>query len=411
MLRRTTGVSVEDVHNKRYTELRKRLVTLAQYSEKVILTSGHEHTLQYIVQDNTPQIVSGSGAKRGATRLLNGSLFSTGQRGYAVLEVYKDGSSQVDFYGVAADDNEEMLYTSQVLPPDRKKFEASYPDSFPKTVKASVYSKEDVERSKFFKFLWGERYRDYYATKVTAPTVDLDTLMGGLEPIHRGGGHQSKSLRLRHKSGKEYVMRALKKDAELYLQAMAFQDQYVMGQFEDTFTENFLLDFYTGSHPYAPFTTAVLSDAVGIYHTNPVLYYIPKQTALKDYNEDFGDELYMIEEHAGDGHGDLASYGYSNELKSTDSMLEDLRDDEKYSVDSELYLRARLFDMVLGDWDRHVDQWRWAEFKDENSGKVTYRPVPRDRDMVFSKHGDGVFMNLATRIVPALGLWRVLMKR
>ena len=98
------------MQNKRYTELRKRLITLAQYSEKVILTSGHEHTLQYIVQDNTPQIVSGSGAKKGATRLLNGSLFSTGQRGYAVLDIYKDGSSKVDFFGVGEDDNEDYEF-------------------------------------------------------------------------------------------------------------------------------------------------------------------------------------------------------------------------------------------------------------------------------------------------------------
>ena len=404
VLRRTSGASTEDMGNKRYNELKKRLLTLAQYSQKVILASGHEHTLQYIVEENTPQIVSGSGAKKGATRLLNGSLFSTGRRGYAVLEVYKDGSSKVDFYGTGAEESEEFLFSTQVLPPDRKIFEENYPEKFPETVKASVYTEDEIERSSFFKFLWGERYRKYYAKKVTAPTVNLDTLMGGLEPVHKGGGHQSKSLRLRHKSGKEYVMRALRKDAELYLQAMAFQEQYVMGEFENTYTENFLLDFYTGSHPYGPFTTAALSDAVGLYHTNPVLYYIPKQPALKDFNESFGNELYMIEEHAGDGHGNLASFGYSDELKSTDSMLEDLRDDEKYEVDSELYLRARLFDMVIGDWDRHVDQWRWAEFKDAESGKVLYRPVPRDRDMVYSKHGDGFFMNLATRIVPALSL-------
>ena len=452
VLRRTSGASTEDQQNKRYAELKNRLITFAQYSDNVILASGHEHTLQYIVEQNTPQIVSGSGAKLGATRLLNGSRFSTGRRGYAVLEIYDDGSSQVDFYGVGENESREegdrkqkenrvdavkrdvaprvgeelaqesetargrqigsnaesgkgeFLYTSQVLPPERGINEEKYPDSFPPTVKASVYTQEEIERSGFFKFIWGDRYRKYYATEITAPTVRLDTLMGGLVPVHKGGGHQSKSLRLRHKSGKEYVMRALKKEAELYLQAMAFQEQFIMGDFEDTYTENFLLDFYTGSHPYGPFTTGVLSDAVDLYHTNPVLYYVPKQPALEDFNESFGDELYMIEEHAGDGHGDLASYGYSDELKGTTSMLEDIRDDEKYDVDAELYVRARLFDMVLGDWDRHYDQWRWAEFEDEESGKIVYRPVPRDRDMVYSKHGDGFLMNIATRTVPPLKL-------
>ena len=404
VLRRTSGASIEDLNNKRYKELMKRVTTLAQFSERVIFTSGHEHTLQYIVENNTPQIVSGSGAKEGATRLLNGSQFNTGKMGYATLEVYTDGSSRVRFYGVGENGNEAFLFTNRVLPPRENPYKGDFSTDFPKTVKASIYTEEEVDKSGIFKMIWGDRYRKYYGTKVTVPTVNLDTLLGGLEPVNKGGGHQSKSLRLRRKDGREYVMRALKKSAELYLQSMAFQDQYVLEDLKETYTQEILQDFYTGAHPYGPFTTGILSDAVGLYHTNPVLYYVPKQPALKQYNESFGDELYMIEEHAGDGHGDLASFGYANELKSTDSMLEDLRNDEKYEVDKDLYLRARLFDMVLGDWDRHVDQWRWAEFKDKKKDKIVYRPVPRDRDQVFSKMGDGALMNIATRIIPALRL-------
>ncbi|ASV30579.1 metallophosphoesterase [Maribacter cobaltidurans] len=402
VLRRTSGASTEDMGNKRYLDLVKRVTTLAQYSDKVIFASGHEHTLQYIVENNIPQIVSGSGAKEGDTRLLNGSRFSTGRMGYATLEVYSDGSSRVRYYGVGVSGEEEFLFTSAVLPPDAQKIDTLYPKVTDKEVKASVYTKEEIDKSGFFKAIWGERYRNYYGREVTAPVVYIDTLFGGLKPVKKGGGHQSKSLRLRHSSGKEYVMRALRKLPELYLQSMAFQKQYVMEDLKDTYTKELLADFYTGSHPYAPFTIGRLSDAVGILHTNPVLYYIPKQEALGQYNDVFGDELYMIEEHAGDGHGDLESFGYSNELKSTDSMLEDLRDDEKYGVDTDAYIRARLFDMVIGDWDRHVDQWRWAEFKE--SGKVIYRPVPRDRDQAYSQMGDGILMGLATRIIPGLRL-------
>ncbi len=328
-LRKTTGASPEDLQNKRYQELRNRIVTLAQNSEKVIFTSGHEHTLQYIVEENTPQIISGAGAKEGATRLLNGSKFSTGQMGYATLEVYTDGSSRVRFYGVAADSTEEFLYTSEVLAPKRGNNQKVYDNVFPAEVKASIYTDDEIDKSWFFKSIWGERYRDVYATKVAAPTVDLDTLFGGLEVVRKGGGHQSKSLRLVNKEGKEYVMRALRKSAEIYLQSMAFKEQYVVGQFEDTFTESLLEDFYTGSHPYAPFTIAELSDAVGIYHTNPKLYYIPKQKAIKDFDDEFGDELYMVEERTDSGHGNLKSFGYSNTLESTDDILRRLRTDEK----------------------------------------------------------------------------------
>jgi calcineurin-like phosphoesterase family protein len=404
LLRKTTGASPADLQNKRYNHLRKRIITLAQYSEKVIFTSGHEHTLQYIVEENTPQIISGSGAKQGATRLLNGSRFSTGQMGYAALEVYTDGSSRVRYYGVKEDGTEEFLYTTEVLAAKRKNTQKEYTNDFPAEVRASVYTQDEVDKSKFFKSVWGERYRDVYAVKVTAPTVDLDTLFGGLKVVRKGGGHQSKSLRLVNNEGKEYVMRALRKSAEIYLQSMAFKEQYVVGEFEDTFTESLLEDFYTGSHPYAPFTIGTLSDAVGIYHTNPKLYYIPKQNAIRDYDEEFGDELYMVEERTDSGHGDQKSFGYANTMESTDDILKKLRKDERYQIDKAPYLKARLFDMMIGDWDRHTDQWRWARFKDKKSDKIMYKPVPRDRDQAFSMMGDGPLMNLLTRIIPGLTL-------
>lgn len=53
----------------------------------------------------------------------------------------------------------------------------------------------------------------------------------------------------------------------------------------------------------------------------------------------------------------------------------------KHNVDQQAALRARLFDMWLGDWDRHDDQFRWASFKE--NGVTVYKPIPRDRDQIF----------------------------
>ncbi|MBC8766538.1 metallophosphoesterase [Arenibacter sp. BSSL-BM3] len=404
LFRKTAGASSEDMQNIRYRELINRVTTLAQFAEKTIVTSGHEHSLQYIVEKNIPQIVSGSGAKTGATNLLNGSKFSTGEMGYAVLEIYKDGSSHVRYYGIGDDGKEKFLFKSGIYVRDTTVNENKYSDDFPKAIKASVYTEEEVKKSPLFKLIWGERYRKYYGTKVLATTVNLDTLHGGLSPVRKGGGHQSKSLRLEDANGKQYVMRALRKEAERYLQAMAFKDQYIIGEFEDTYTESLLEDFYTGAHPYASLTIGALSDAAKIYHTNPRLFYIPKQPALEDFNSDFGDELYLLEEHVSDEHSDLESFGFPEKIESTYDFLNKLRSDEKYKVDVDMYIRARLFDMVIGDWDRHVDQWRWAENKVKKTGDVIFQPIPRDRDQVFSIMGDGLLMNIATRIIPPLKL-------
>ena len=399
LIRKTSGISPADIQNSRYNEFRKRIITLSQENDKTIFISGHDHNLQYLLKDNIPQIVSGSGSKKTATRNVDGE-FSSSDPGFARLDVFKDGSSVVRFYS-AKEDN--LLFQKEIFTATEKIDKRNYDAHFLSEVKASVYSKEEITKSKSFSWLWGQRYRKYFGTEILAPTVNLDTLYGGLKPVRKGGGHQSKSLRLVDNDGKEYVMRALRKNAVQYLQAVAFKDKYIEGQFNDTYTEKLLMDVFTGSHPYAPFTIGTLSDAVGIYHTNPVLYYVPKQNALGDYNSEYGDELYMIEERASDGHGNLESFGYSNTLISTDDLLKNLRKNDDHYVDEQAYVRARLFDMLIGDWDRHEDQWRWAVFKDDN-GNNMYRPVPRDRDQAFSIMADGFLLNIATTLVPALRL-------
>ena len=401
LVRKTGGSSLTDIQNTHYIDLRKRLVTLSQQNDKTIFVSGHENSLQYLVQDNVPQIISGSGSNTTATKNKNGGLFSYGSLGYAKLVVYNDGSSDVIF---TSSDDKKDVYTSVVFEANEAIASFSFPNSFPDTTMASIYTNDETDKSKFYQFLWGDRYRTDYSTHIEAPTVNLDTLYGGLKPVKKGGGHQSKSLRLEDANGTQYVMRALRKQAIQYLQTTIFKDQFVEGQFEDTATEGLLLDVFTGSHPYAPFVIGDLADAIGVYHTNPKLFYVPKQNALGDFNSDFGDELYMIEEHTSEGHNDKASFGFSNTLISTNDLFEKIQKDESIVIDEDSYIKARLFDMLIGDWDRHQDQWRWIKFKE--NGQTIYRPMPRDRDQAFSKMSDGFILSAAVALIPTARLLR-----
>ncbi|MFC7668766.1 hypothetical protein ACFQT0_16370 [Hymenobacter humi] len=66
------------------------------------------------------------------------------------------------------------------------------------------------------------------------------------------------------------------------------------------------------------------------------------------------------------------------------------------TIDQPAFLRARLLDVWLGDWDRHEGQWDWAEVKDAR-GRVRYRAIPKDRDQVYFRFDDGLVPWLASR--------------
>jgi len=386
------GVSIQDRYNERYNELMNRIETMALEYDNIIFASGHEHSLQYIENNGIKQIVSGSGAKTSAAALSDNGLFSIGQQGFAELTIFKDGSTWLSMY-VSENGEPKLMFTKQVLPKNREVFDVDIlPDSFPQTVQASIYTKEETDKTGTYITLLGERYRDLYSTKITAKVATLDTLYGGLKIVRAGGGHQTRSLRLKTKDGRELNMRALRKSATQYLQTVLFKETYVENDFEKTKVEDLVLDFYTAAHPYAFFVVPDLSNAASVYHTNPKLFYIPKHKYLGDYNADYGDELYMIEERPEENYSDEKTFGYADDIESTHDIIEKIREDEKYKIDENAYIRARLFDMLIGDWDRHQDQWRWAQFNQENGDKL-FKPIPRDRDQVFSNF-DGAILNI-----------------
>ena len=67
--------------------------------------------------------------------------------------------------------------------------------------------------------------------------------------------------------------------------------------------------------------------------------------------------------------------------KSTAKIIDKMIDDNDDRIDEHEVLRARLLDMLVGDWDRHFDQFRWGTL-DTGKGKLYYT-IPRDRDQAY----------------------------
>ena len=137
-----------------------------------------------------------------------------------------------------------------------------------------------------------------------------------------------------------------------------------------------------------------LADAAGIYHTNPEIVYLTKDPRLGEYIDDVWEGLYLFEERPDGNRSDVKSFGRSKHIISTPDMFDEITDDHDNLMDQEHFLKCRLFDVYINDWDRHEDQWRWAGFKDDD--QMIYRAVPRDRDQTFFLN-EGIFPWLSSR--------------
>lgn len=386
------AISMHDRYNERYNDLMGRIRVLTKDLDRLIFVSGLDQSLQYIENGSVKQIVSGSGSGATAAALGQYGEFAYGGEGFARLDVNKNSAAQVRFFQAKNNGASELLFGKEIFPAKIKYDFNTLHNKFPETVKAKIYEDSLVEKTGFYKTIWGEHYRDVYGTEVTAKTVLLDTLYGGLKVVRAGGGHQTISLRLEDKDGRTYNMRGMKKSAVQFLQNVIVKDKIIEKDFQNTLPEDLILDFYTAAHPYGAFTIPKLSDAAGILHTNPKLYYVPKQKALGEFNETYGDELYMIVERP-DKAFEGPLFDYPDNIESTDDVLEKLHRDGKYSLDEPAYIRARVFDMLIGDWDRHNDQWRFTQH-DKEDGTATFTPIPRDRDQVYSNF-DGGLLDIA----------------
>ncbi|HEX6371189.1 MAG TPA: hypothetical protein VF006_19880 [Longimicrobium sp.] len=227
--------------------------------------------------------------------------------------------------------------------------------------------------------LLGRSYRELWTTPATVPVLDLSTFAGGLTPTETGGGNQTLSLRFKGADGREYAFRSVDKDP---------------GRGEGGargIAGAVLKDQVSSQNPAGALVAGRLMDASGLLHVDPLLFVMPDDPRLGEFRQEFAGMLGQLEERPGDGFGGAA------EVEGTDEFIPALQGDPANQLEAGEYLTGRLMDFVLGDWDRHEDQYGWARF--DRNGVRTWRPIPRDRDYAFVDY-DGLGIDLARPWVP-----------
>lgn len=236
--------------------------------------------------------------------------------------------------------------------------------------------------------LFGKHWRDIWTTSVTVPVLNLKKITGGITPLQDESGFSTVSLRLKGTDGNFLRFRPISKHPEKILPE----------DFRKMIGSEIIMDQVSSSLPFASLISAHILEAVKIDVEKPIVCILPDDSLLGEFQKDFGGLLGTIEIHPDDDAYDNNCADFKI-IKNTYNLMHILEEERSESIDARLFLKARLLDIFLGDWDRRTVQWRWTKHKIRGSEK--WYPVPRDKDQVFAKF-DGIVPRAAAFFVPQL---------
>lgn len=366
-----------DIQHPDFKDFRNGLLSILKKYPDILYVSADEANMQYFQQDSIHFIISGSWQKSEYVR-KDLPEFGSEEKGFAKLDFTLDGVCELTFFNADKIVFNKVLYEKEKAEEPETIVQVKLPDSL-----VSIASEKYAIPESSYRWL-GKNYRDIWATPVKAPVFNISTKKGGLKILKRGGGQQTYSLRLEDNDGKQYVLRSI--------------DKYVEGavpkELHNTFAVDLVQDQISASNPYAAPVVATLAEHAGIFHTNPEVVFVPDDPQFGIYRSDVAGKLFLFEERPEKNHKDAASFGYPDNIVSTTKVMEKTIESSNHIINESAVLRARLFDIVINDWDRHDDQWRWAGF--EQNGKTVYKPIPRDRDQAFFVN-EGILPWIASR--------------
>ncbi len=244
----------------------------------------------------------------------------------------------------------------------------------------TIVAGPEFDRSGTWRFWFGQGFRQAWTTPVQVPVLDLAREAGGLTPLRQVGGLQTVGLALRSGDGRGFTFRKLEKHPERVLPK----------EWQESALRSVAFDQTAAAHPAATVVVGALAQSVGLLFYGSRLVVMPDDPALGEFRQTFANSIGTLDEYPGPGYKGIT------EIVSTPGLWKKwLEGGPQNRVDSRAFLKARLFDLAVGNWDRHYGQWRWARV----AGQPLWEPVPEDADQAFTRY-EGRAMAAVRRVMP-----------
>ena len=380
----------QDLSYPSYSDMISKITAAVRRSSpNVVFVSGHDHNLQLIRDEGYNYVISGGGCKQNRSSKNKNSLFNARSEGFAVMDVYASKEVKITYYTVedTIKQSEAFSLLNYSKLPDSFSdstekativAETEYPDSVSASINKSLTPVKGLKR-----FFMGQNYRKEWSAPVDMKIFKILREKGGFTIEGLGGGSQTKSLRLiNKKTGEEWALRSMNKSPS----------QTIPEVYRGPVVEDMVTELKTSTFPFGAFIVPQLTAPLGLASAIPELFFVPDDPALSFYRPIFANTVCILERRN-------ASFDLT-ETKSTAKLMDKMLEENDHRPLQAEVLKARLLDILIADYDRHFDQWRWGTI-DTGKGKMYY-PVPRDRDQSFFYSDGRMLKFLSGKSMPFL---------
>ena len=381
----------KDLNNAKLKNFRNQVLKEAKKNRGLLFVTGHEYDLQILEKSDNYHINSGAFAKARNVGRGKKTIYRQNETGFAKLIFKNNGEVSVQTYAIKKHREvkktfEKILFSS----PCQAKVENTLVnklynpckeeiDHAPRLTDATIgtaVASTQYGGGKLKQAVLGKHYRSTWGMPVqNIPYLDLDTAFGGLKPYAMGGGAQTVSLKFKSTDGKKFAFRPIDKDPTKVLSNILARSFY----------GDLVQDLTSHQHPYGSLVTVSFMDELGLPHSMPKLYLMPDEPKLGVFRDEFAGKFGFLELKP-DGKSKKkkrAGFRDADKVVSSFQMYQKMIDDLDNRLNVEVYVRARIFDMWIADWDRHEGNWKWLAYKNEEDNGMTYLPFAKDRDKAF----------------------------